>query len=81
MGQKRKKVEDVDEATGLGRITREQIEKWNQMAAQRFQTGRNIRNAQPREREREGGGVFLMPRLCVCAIVNHEFMSVKRETK
>ena len=34
MGQKQKKK--VEGATGLGRITREQVEKWNQMTALGF---------------------------------------------
>ena len=35
-GRKKKKTEKV---TGLGRRTREEIVKWNQMTALRFQTG------------------------------------------
>ena len=43
--KKRKKTERV---TGLGRKTREEIVKWNQMTALRFQTGgRDIRHPQP----------------------------------
>ena len=38
MGQRQKK-ERTEGATGLGRITREQIEKWNQMTALRVQAG------------------------------------------
>ena len=38
MGQKQKKVKTG--ATGLGRITREQTQKWNQMTALRFNTGK-----------------------------------------
>ena len=30
----------TERVTGLGRTTREEIAKWNQMTAQRFQTGR-----------------------------------------
>ena len=37
-GPKAKK-EKTEGATGLGRKTREQIERWNQMTALRFQTG------------------------------------------
>ena len=36
MDQKKKKTERV---TGLGRRTREEIAKWNQITALRFQTG------------------------------------------
>ena len=38
MDQKQKKK--IESATGLDRITREQIERWNQMTALGFQTGR-----------------------------------------
>ena len=37
MGQKLKR-ERIEGATGLGRIAREQMEKWNQMTALGFQT-------------------------------------------
>ena len=37
MGQKQKKVQTG--ATRLGRITREQIDKWNQTTVLEFQTG------------------------------------------
>ena len=33
------KKDKIESATGLGRITREQIERWNQMTALGFQTG------------------------------------------
>ena len=35
----RQKKDKTDRATGLGIITREEIVKWNQMTALRFQTG------------------------------------------
>ena len=38
LGQKQKN-EKTEGATGLGKITREQIERWNEMTARRFQTG------------------------------------------
>ena len=38
LDQKQKK-ETTEGATGLGRITRQQTERWNQMIALRFQTG------------------------------------------
>ena len=38
MGQKQKKDKTGGE-TGPGRITREQIKKWNHITALRFQTG------------------------------------------
>ena len=37
MDQKQKK-EKTEGSTGLGRMTREQIERWDQMTALRFQT-------------------------------------------
>ena len=40
MGQKQKK-EKREGATGLGRKTREQIEKWHQMTALKFHRGRH----------------------------------------
>ena len=46
LGQKQKR-EKTEGATGLGRITREQIELWNQMTALGFQTGGDIRNIRP----------------------------------
>ena len=33
--------------TGLGRRTREEMAKWNQMTALRFQTGGDIRHQRP----------------------------------
>ena len=41
MGQKQKR-EKIKGVTGLGRITREHREQWNQMTALRFQTGREM---------------------------------------
>ena len=41
MGRKQK--QEKIGATGLGRITTEQIEKWNQMITLRFHTGGDIR--------------------------------------
>ena len=48
MGQKHKR-EKIEGATGLVRIIRAQVEKWNQMTALRFQTGGrgDIRRARP----------------------------------
>ena len=40
MGQKQKQ-EKTKGATGLGRVTRQQIQIWNQMTALRFQRGGN----------------------------------------
>ena len=42
MDQKQKK-EKTEGATGLGRVTREEIEKWNQTTTLRFETGGDIR--------------------------------------
>ena len=41
MGKKTRQAENdkTDRVTGLGRRTREEIAKWNQMTALRFQTG------------------------------------------
>ena len=39
MGQRAEKKEKIERVTGLGRQTREEIVKWNQMTALRFQTG------------------------------------------
>ena len=50
-GRKKKKTERV---TGLGRNSREEIVKWNQITALRFQTGGDIRH--PRPPVGEGGG-------------------------
>ena len=48
MGHKQTK-EKTEGATGLGRITREQLEKWNQMTAVRLQTGgRHLSHLTPR---------------------------------
>ena len=38
-GRKKKEEDKTERVTGLGRRTREEIEKWNQMTALRFQTG------------------------------------------
>ena len=50
----------TERVTGLGRKTREEIAKWNQMTALRFQTGGDRHPRPPsgegRERERERGG-------------------------
>ena len=35
----------TERVTGLGRRTREEIAKWNQMTALRFQTGEDIRHS------------------------------------
>ena len=45
-----------DRIEGVARITREQIERWNQMTALRFQTWGDIRNAQPPIRPKKPGG-------------------------
>ena len=37
----------TERVTGLGRKTREEIAKWNQMTALRFQTGGDIRHPWP----------------------------------
>ena len=37
--QEKKKEDKAERVTGLGRKTREEIVKWNQMTALRFQTG------------------------------------------
>ena len=48
MGQQaEKKKEKTERVRGLGRRTREEIAKWNQMTAQRFQTGGDIRHPRP----------------------------------
>ena len=36
----------TDRVTGLGRRTREEIAKWNQMTALGFQTGREVQPSQ-----------------------------------
>ena len=49
-GPNAEKKEKPERATGLGGITREQIEKWNRMTDLRFQTegvGGDIRSARP----------------------------------
>ena len=46
LGQKQKK-EKTEGATGLDRITRKQVESWNQMTALRFRAGEDIRTARP----------------------------------
>ena len=57
-GRKKDKTERI---ILLGRRTREEIVKWNQMTALRFQTGGDIRHPRPpfgmkkRQRERESG--------------------------
>ena len=43
-GRKKDKTERV---IGLGRRTRDEIVKWNQMAALRFKTGEDFRHPQP----------------------------------
>ena len=46
----------TERVTGLGRRIREEIAKWNQMTAPRFQTGGDIRHSQlEKEREKEQG--------------------------
>ena len=40
MDQHAEKKDKTERVTGLGRRTREEIVKWNQMTALRFQTGR-----------------------------------------
>ena len=54
LGQKQKK-EKTEGATVLGRITRGEIERWNQILAMIFQTGEggSIRNARPPFRTKE----------------------------
>ena len=57
-GQAGRKKDKTGRVTGLGRRTREEIVKWNQMTALRFQTGEgDIRHPRPpfRGRERETG--------------------------
>ena len=43
----KQKKDKTEGATGLGRITRGQIERWNQTTAFSFQTGGDIRRALP----------------------------------
>ena len=38
-GRKKKEEDKIERVTGLGRKTREEIVKWNQMTGLRFQTG------------------------------------------
>ena len=47
MGQKQNKKEKTEGTRGVGSITREQMEEWNQMTALRFQTkgGRHQKSA------------------------------------
>ena len=46
-----------DRIEGVARITREQIERWNQMTALRFQTWGDIRNVQAsRQAKKKPGG-------------------------
>ena len=46
MGQQAEKKDKTERVTGLGRKTREEIVKWNQMTGLRFHKGGDIR--QPR---------------------------------
>ena len=46
----------AERVTGLGRRTREEIAKWNQMTALRFQTGGDIRHPRPPFGGLGGGG-------------------------
>ena len=47
-GKKKKKRRDkAERVTGLGRRTREEIVKWNQMTALRFQTGGKTSHPRP----------------------------------
>ena len=43
----RQKKDKTERVTGLGRRAREEIAKWNQMTALRFQTGGDIRHPRP----------------------------------
>ena len=45
--EKKKERDETERVTGLGRRTRQDIAKWNQMKTQRFQTGRDIRHPRP----------------------------------
>ena len=66
MGQqaeKKKKKKETERVTGLGRRTREEIVKWNQMTALRFQTGgrhqtspASLRGSTDREAHSPDGG-------------------------
>ena len=48
MGQQAEKKDQTERVTGLGRRTREEIVKWNQMTALRFQTrGRHQTSQSP----------------------------------
>ena len=49
----------IERVTGLGRRTREEIAKWNQMTAVRFLTGGDIRHPRPHF----GGSVATKQRL------------------
>ena len=50
----------IERVTGLGRRTREEIAKWNQMTALRFQTGGDIRHPRPPFGGLGGGGFDLL---------------------
>ena len=47
MGQRAEKKDNTERVTGLGRRTREEIVKWNQMTALRFQLGGDMRYSRP----------------------------------
>ena len=47
--EEKKEEDKTERVTGLGRRTREDIAKWNQMTALRLQTGGDIRPPPPQE--------------------------------
>ena len=55
MGQKQER-EKTEATTGLGRITAERTEEWNQMTALRFQTGGKMPGPLRATVVGEGGG-------------------------
>ena len=59
MGKKTRQAENdkTDRVTGLGRRTREEIAKWNQMTALRFQTGGRHQTSPAHPRPPFGGDV------------------------
>ena len=72
--QKQKK-EQMGGATGLGRITREQIGKWNQMTALGFQTGGKHQKFPASLR---GARVYISHKLLLLQIFYSGFIEVPR---
>ena len=54
----RQKKDETERVTGLGRKTREEIVKWNQMTALRFQTGGRHQTSQASPRDLLDGAYF-----------------------